>query len=54
MLTDSLTNAFGVFNTSIENGTGSIGALTGDGIGSLGDILKPFFAGLETMSGAGE
>ncbi|WP_182358325.1 hypothetical protein [Tomitella gaofuii] len=52
MLTQSLTDVFGVFNTSIENGTGSISKLGGEGIGSLGDILKPFFAGLETMSGA--
>lgn len=54
MFTESLSDVFGVVNSSIANGTGSISDAGGAGIGSLGDLLTPFFAGLETMSGAGE
>ena len=54
MLTGSLSDLFDIMNSSIDNGTGSVGNLAGDGIGSLGDVLGPLFDGLETMSGAGE
>lgn len=54
MLTGSITDTFEVVNSSIANGAGSIGDLSGDGVGSLGDMLTPLIAAVNTASGAGK
>lgn len=53
MLTGSVEGIFSIINSAIEQVGGSIGELSGQGIGSIAGLLNPLLDGLATGSGAG-
>lgn len=52
MLTGSVEGIFSIINSGIALVGGSIGEISGQGIGSIADLLNPLLDGLATGSGA--